>query len=204
MLEQTPRQVHRYHWLAFWRQLAFISLLVVAGVAALLAEPYVGLALLAVAVVASGALYLHWSWTCFTFTDNNRLIHRHGIMGSSADVIWLFGIAQTCRIPIVGRVLDVGSVVLSVPGPDLHIRHIAQFEAFFAQLAGVAQQRMGPYGQSPVQVLIQLPPAQRIGGNGQVPQYLREPGQAVIDPDAIILPEGLEDEFEDERHYKGR
>jgi len=164
-------QVHRYHWLAFWKPMAVIALLVVLGVGGILVWLPLGLGLLALALIGTGSLYLHWSWQALAFTPDNRLILQRGVDGSTKDVISLFGVVMSRQIPLLGPWLDVGSVRLSPFGSIIHIRHIAHFEAFYSRLVYGAQQQASRPDPLPVQVIIQLLPAPRAGGRwpGQLP-----------------------------------
>lgn len=159
----TSPRVYRYHWLAFWKPLAGIALLVVLGVGAILVWLPVGLGLLALALIGAASLYLYWSWHTFAFTPDDRLILRRGVDGSIKDVISLFGVVVPYQIPVLGPWLDVGSVSLSPFGRSIHIRHIAHFEAFYSRLVYGAQQQGSHPGTPPVQVIVQLLPALRVG-----------------------------------------
>jgi len=132
----TSPRVYHYHWLAFWKPMAVIGLLVVLGVGAILVWLPVGLGLLALALALIGAvsLYLYWSRHTFAFTPDNRLILRRGVLGSTIEVTSLFGVVVSYQIPVLGPRLDVGSVRLSPFGRSIHIRHIAHFEAFYSRL----------------------------------------------------------------------
>ncbi len=156
-------QVHHYHWLAFWKPMAVIALLVVLGVGGILVWLPPGLGLLALALIGAVSLYLHWSWHTFTFTPDNRLILRRGVNGSTKDVISLFGVVVSYQIPLLGPWLDVGSVYLSPLGRNIHIRHIAHFEAFYSRLVYGAQQQASR-AEPPVQVIVQFLPAPRAEG----------------------------------------
>jgi hypothetical protein len=135
-------QVYRYHWLAFWKPLASISFLLVLGVSGLVVWFPLGLGFLTLALVGAVSICLFWSWHTFTFTPDNRLIRQRGFLGSTKDVISFFGVVTPYLIPVLGRWLDVGNVYLSLPGPDIHIRYIGNFEAFYRQLVyGPQQQR---------------------------------------------------------------
>jgi len=148
-------QIYRHHWLAFWKPLSVISLLLVLSIGGFRVYFPVGVILLALALTIGISVYLCWSWHTYTFTPDNRLIRRRGAFGCSTDIISLFGTITPYQIPFLGRLLDVGSVRLRIAGPDEHIRHIANFASFCRQLIEGAQQNSQP---SPhVQVIIQLP-----------------------------------------------
>jgi len=171
LVAPASSQVHRYHWLAFWKPMAVIALLVVLGGGGILVWLPLGLGLLALALIGTGSLYLHWSWQALAFTPDNRLILQRGVDGSTKDVISLFGVVMSRQIPLLGPWLDVGSVRLSPFGSIIHIRHIAHFEAFYSRLVYGAQQQASRPDPLPVQVIIQLLPAPRAGGRwpGQLP-----------------------------------
>lgn len=170
LVAPASSQVHRYHWLAFWKPMAVIALLVVLGVGGILVWLPLGLGLLALALIRAVSLYLHWSWHTFAFAPDNRLILRRGVNGSTKDVISLFGVVKSYQIPLLGPWLDVGSVRLSPFGSSIHIRHIACFEAFYSRLVYGAQQQASR-AEPPVQVIVQLLPAPCTGGRwpGQLP-----------------------------------
>jgi hypothetical protein len=153
----TP-QIYHHHWVAYWREASGISLLIVLGVASILVWQPLCLGFWLGALAWCGALYLHWNWHTFTFTPDSRLICRRGFMGSARDVVSLFGVVTPYQPPILGRWLDVGSVRMYPFGGELHIRHIASFAAFEQRLLYGAQ-RQEPRAESPVQIVVQLPPA---------------------------------------------
>lgn len=169
-------QVHRYHWLAFWKPMAVIALLVVLGVGGILVCLLLGLGLLTLALIGAVSLYLHWSWQALAFTPDNRLILQRGVNGSTKDVISLFGVVMSYQIPLLGPWLDVGSVRLSPLGRNIHIRHIAHFEAFYNRLVH-GEQQQASRAEPPVQVIVQLLPAPRAGDRwpGQLPPVEARP-----------------------------
>lgn len=171
LVAPASSQVHRYHWLAFWKPMAVIALLVVLGGGGILVWLPLGLGLLALALIGTGSLYLHWSWQALAFTPDNRLIRHRGFLGRTADLISLFGVVTPYQIPLLGPWLDVGSVYLSPFGRKMHLRYIANFEAFYNRLAYGAQQQASRSDPLPVQVIIQLLPAPSAGGRwpGQLP-----------------------------------
>jgi hypothetical protein len=179
-------QIYHHHWLALWKPLAFIALLVVLGAGGVLVWLPLGLVLFTLALIVAMSIYLYWSWHTFAFTADNRLIRRRGFLGCTEDVISLFGVITPHYTPVLGRWLDVGDVYLSLPGPDSHIRHIANFEAFHHRLVYGAQQRGSPSTPSPVQIIVQLPPVQRVSGDRRDLLFPGEPEPTLTYPGATI------------------
>jgi hypothetical protein len=153
------RRIYRYHWLAFWKPLSVTSLLFLLGTAGLLVWQPLAFLFYVPAVVLGMALVLTWRWRSLRFTPDHRLSRRRGILGSTEDVISLFGVITPYQTPVLGRMLDVGSVHLGIPGPDIHIRHIANFQAFYHDLLfGAAQQEEAAAQPAVVQVHVYVPP----------------------------------------------
>jgi hypothetical protein len=149
--------VFHHHWLAYWKPLAVACSLAVLGLVCLLIWTPLGMGFLTLAAVIVVEVYLFWTWHTFTFTDDNRLIRRRGFLGCIKDVITLFGVLTPYEVPILGKMLNVGSVHLGIPGPDIHIRHIAKFDAFYERLVHGARQQRAP--EPPVvQFFFQMPP----------------------------------------------
>ena len=179
----TPgsQEVFRHHWFAFWRHLAAIALLLALGLGTLWIWPGLMLFCFSLALIWTLSLYLYWRWHTLTFTEDNRLVRRRGFVGSTEDIISLFPLITPYQMPVIGQWFNVGSVNLGIPGPDVHIRHIANFEAFRNQLVYGTQQQGSQPGAA-VQVIIQLLPAQLagfIGGQGRdnpLPPFGRPPG----------------------------
>lgn len=155
-------RIYYHHWLAYWKSLAAIASLLVLGVAGLIVSPPLGAGLLAFSLVVGAALCLWRSWHTLTFLHDGRLVRRRGLGGCAQDVISLFGVITPYQVPVVGRWLDVGSVHLGIPGPDIHIRHIGDFRTFCAQLFSGAQQQEERAGTS-VQIVLVCPPAPAAG-----------------------------------------
>jgi len=147
-----------HHWLAYWKPLAMACLLAVLGSVGMLLWAPLGMGFLTLAAAIAVGVYLFWTWHTFTFTEDNRLIRRRGFFKCAEDVISLFGVITPYWIPILGKMLNAGNVYLGIPGPDIHIRHIANFDAFYRRLIyGAQQQERGP--EPPVvQVFFQMPP----------------------------------------------
>jgi len=140
--------VFRHHWLAYWRSLVVIAGLTTLGLLTMgiLHWPLLGVGLWSIALVLAVRIYLLRTWHTLTFTPDNRLIYRRGLFGSTQDVISILGTVTSHRTPLLSNLLDVGSVYLGVPGPDVHIRHIANFTAFYQRLCQA--RRPGPLSQS--------------------------------------------------------
>jgi hypothetical protein len=151
-------ETFHHHWLAFWKPLAMTCFLVVLGSISMVVWVPLGLGFLMLAAIGALSIFLFWTWHTFTFTDDNRLIRRRGCFGCTKDVITLFGVLTPYQAPIVGKILNAGSVHLGVPGPDIHIRHIANFDAFYARLVHGAQQQQQATDPPVVQVFFQMPP----------------------------------------------
>ena len=179
-------QVYRYHWLAFWNALAGVSFLLVLSIAGFLLYLPLGLVLLTLALIGAMTIYLSWSHHTLTFTPSNCLVRRRGFLGCTEDVISLFGTITPYQIPVLGRWLDVGSVYLGIPGPDAHIRYVAHFGSFHRRLVYGAQQQASRSSPSPVQIVIQLPPAQFPRGDLRSRLSPGEPGPALIYPGVAI------------------
>ena len=161
--------VFRHHWLAYWQSLTVVAWLVVLGLLLGIAlGPWPGVVLGSIALSIAVRDYLLWRWQTFTFTPDNRLIRRRGVLGLTEDMISLFGVITPYRIPLLSSLLDVGSVHLGVPGPDIHIKYIADFTAFHQRLMHGARRRDLPSPPSPslpppsVHIWIQLLPLLRI------------------------------------------
>jgi hypothetical protein len=155
--QANPSPVFHHHWLAYWKLLAMTCLLAVLGSISVLMWAPLGTGLLMLAAATAAGIYLYWAWHTFTFTDDNRLIRRRGVFGCTEDVITLFGVLTPYEIPILGKMLNAGSVHLGIPGPDIHIRHIANFDAFYERLVHGARQQRAP--EPPVvQFFFQMPP----------------------------------------------
>ena len=153
--QSTPTPIYRHHWLAFWKLLSFISLLLVASVWAFRVHVGLGLLLLALALIGGLAVYLQWHWTIITFTPDHRLVLRRGIFGSITDIFSLFGTITPYQTPLLGSLLDEGSLYLRLAGIDTHIRHIANFGSFYSNiLTGAGQARAGYPG---LNIIIQFP-----------------------------------------------
>jgi hypothetical protein len=142
------------HWLAYWQALAVIALLIVVGFLGLLLWPPLGLFLWGLALGGAIGTYLYWRWHFYVFTTDKRLIRQRGILGCASDVITLFGVITPYQTPLLGEWLDVGSVHLGIPGPDIRLRHIAHFREFCSYLVVDEPPARDP----PVQVFIQMPP----------------------------------------------
>lgn len=150
-------ETFHHHWLAFWQPLAMTCLLVVLSSISTLVWVPLGIGLLTLVAIVAVGVYLFWSWHTFTFTEDNRLIRRRGFLGCTEDVITLFGVLTPYQAPIVGKILNAGSVHLGIPGPDIDIRYIANFHAFYERMVMGAQQQRPP--EPPVvQVFFQMPP----------------------------------------------
>lgn len=160
-----------HHWLAFWRRLIGTVLLAVVGSVGLsLGLPWLGLTFYTFALMAGLATYCSWTWHTLTFTPDNRLVYRHGFLGTSRRVISLFGTITATQIPVLGNRLDVGSLHLSIPGADMNIRHIARFSDFYQRFLHTRQQQGGSPNLSVYVNLIFVPgPTARHGGPGQLP-----------------------------------
>lgn len=157
------RLVFHPHWFAFWKPLTASCLLVLAGAVATVAGAPHGLILVLMGGLGLLAVYLFWSWHTLTFTEDNRLVRRRGILGCSEDVITLFGVLTHHQIPILGKALDVGSVHLGIPGPDIHIRHIGNFAAFYRRM--LASNQPQARAEPPViQLFFQVPAMPTQGG----------------------------------------
>lgn len=155
--EPRESETYRYHWLFYWQVLSIVCLLLVLGAVAVLAAPSAGLVLWGLALTVFVGIWLHWSWHSITFTQDARMVRRGGVFGCTYDIINLWGVITPYEIPIVGSWLDVGSVHLGIPGPDLHVRHITPFSAFYRRLVCGAQQREEHRGAAPIQVFVQYP-----------------------------------------------
>lgn len=157
-------QVYHHHWLVFWKPLAGVSFLLVLSIGGALVWLPLGLSLVTLALIGAVSVYLSWSWHTFTFIAENRLVRCRGFLGCTKDVITLFGVVTPYQIPVLGQWLDVGNVYLGLPGPDIHIRYIAHFAAFYRRLIHGAQQQGSHSDSPPVQVIVQLPPSPRAAG----------------------------------------
>ena len=151
-------ETFHHHWLAFWKPLAMTCLLVVLSSISTLVWVPLGIGLLTLAAIVAVGIYLFWTWHTFTFTEDNRLIRRRGFFKCAEDVISLFGVITPYWIPILGKILNVGSVYLGIPGADIHIRHIANFDAFYERLVSSAQEQQRAPDPPLVQVFFQMPP----------------------------------------------
>jgi hypothetical protein len=187
-LREVPAsvQVYRYHWLAFWKALAGVSFLLVLSIAGFLFYLPLGLVLLTLALIGAVTIYLSWSHHTLTFTPSSRLVRRRGFLGCTEDVISLFGTITPYQVPALGWWLDVGSVYLGIPGPDIHIRHVAHFGSFHRRLVYDAQQQANRLNIPPVQIVVQLPPVQPLYSDWLGRLFPGEPGRALIDPDTTV------------------
>lgn len=158
-----------HHWWAYRKPVATSCLLAAIGSAAVLLRLPLGVVFLAMGVAGWAGIYLFWTWHTLTFTQDHRLIRRRGICGSAEDVITLFGVITPYQTPFLGRALDVGSVHLGIPGPNIHIKHIASFAAFYQQLLYGAQQQQRAAEPPVIQVFFQMPPMPYGAGNQQLP-----------------------------------
>jgi hypothetical protein len=160
-------QYYHHHWMAFWKQFSFISLLLVLSAVGFCYRFLAGLVLLAPTMAWSYGIYLYRKWHIYAFTPDNRLIRCRGFYGHRIDVISLFGTITPYRHTILGPLLDVGSVELGIAGPDIHIRHIGEFSSFFRRLVeGPPQSDSQSGAPPPVQVIIQLSGRGAGGGDG--------------------------------------
>ena len=157
-MNENESLTFHHHWLAFWQPLAIASLLVVLGPPAMFVWPSLGIGALVLAALVALGVYLFWRWHTFTFTDDQRLIRRRGVFQCYKDVIDLFGTMTPYQVPLLGELLNVGSIYLNILGPDIHIHHVANFGAFYERLIySTGQQVQGP--DSPlVQIVFQTPP----------------------------------------------
>jgi hypothetical protein len=154
----TPSTVYRRHWLAFWKPLSFLSFFSILSLVGFLYWPPLGIVFLLADFGTALAVFCSWCWSSYTFTTDHRLIYRHGFMGSTTNIISLFGVVTPHQYPLFGGLFDIGGVHLSVAGTSLHLTHIANFEAFYNELVqGVKHEQR--ISQAPVQVIVQLPPA---------------------------------------------
>jgi hypothetical protein len=159
-------QFYHHHWVAFWKQFSFISLLLVLSAVGFCYRFLAGLVLLASALAWGYGIYLYRKWHIYAFAPDNRLIRCRGFYGHKIDVISLFGTITPYRNAILGPLLDVGSVDLSVAGPDVHIRHIDKFSSFLRRLVEGPPRSDNRSDTPPsVQVIIQLP-GRRTGVRG--------------------------------------
>jgi hypothetical protein len=179
-------QVYRYHWLAFWKALAGVSFLLVLSIAGFLLYLPLGLVLLTLALIGAVIIYLSWSHHTLTFTPGNHLVRRRGFLGCTEDMISLFGTITPYQVPILGGWLDVGSVYLGIPGPDIHIRYVAHFRSFRRRLVYGAQQQAGRLNIPPVQIVVQLPPVQSLYSDWLDQLFPGEHGRALIDPATTV------------------
>jgi hypothetical protein len=147
-----------HHCLAYWKPLATTCLLTALGFVSMLVWMPLGLVFLTMAAAGVAGIYLFWAWHTFTFTEDSRLIRRRGLFGCAEDVITLFGVLTPYQIPILGKMLNVGSVHLGIPGPNIHIRHVADFDAFHERLVCGTQQQQRFSDPPVVQVFFQMPP----------------------------------------------
>ncbi len=160
----TSLRIYYHHWLAYWRPLTGIAVPLALGMVALALWPPLGAGLLAFGLTLGAALYLWRSWHTLTFLPDGRLVRRRGLGGCVHDVITLFGVITPYQMPGLGRLLDVGSVHLGIPGPDVHIRHIANFDAFCRDLFSSQEPPKGGPQQQTVQVIFIWP---QDPGNGR-------------------------------------
>ena len=151
-------QIFYHHWLAYWKLLCGAALLVVLGLVVGLAWPLLGLGLLGLAASSAMSIYLYRTWHTLTFLEDGRLVRRRGFFGNAEDVITLFGVVTPYCIPVLGRRLNAGSVHLGIPGPDIHIRHIANFAAFYRQLVHSAQQGQRDPGPQVIHIYLHISP----------------------------------------------
>lgn len=173
-----PREseTYRYHWVYYWRALSIVCLLIVLGAVTIPAELGTGLVLWGLGLAVFVRIWLHRGWHIISLTDDGRMIRRGSVFGCTYDIINLWGVISPYEIPIVGRWLDMGSVHLGIPGPDLHIRHITPFSVFYRQLVyGVQRQEDHRHG-APVQIFVQYP--------GQ-PDTWVEPADLLHPPDPV-------------------
>ncbi len=178
--EPRESETFRYHWVFYWRVLSIASLLTVLGAVAIRAVPGAGLVLWGLALAVLVGIWLHRRWHRITLTDDGRMIRWGGFFGCTRDIINLWGVITPYEIPIVGRWLDVGSVHLGIPGPDLHICHITPSANFYRRLVYGTQRQEGRDRGSPVQIFIQYP-------------GLPEPW---VDPADLLHPASLADRLE--------
>ncbi|MEJ2735581.1 MAG: hypothetical protein P8189_18785 [Anaerolineae bacterium] len=155
--EPRESETYRYHWVFYWKALSIVCLLIVLGTVAIFARPGTGLVLWGLALAVFVGIWLHRSWHSITLTDDGRMVRRGGVLGCTRDIINLWGVITPYEIPILGRWLDVGSVHLGIPGPDLHIRHITPFSVFYRRLVYGAQRREEHRHGAPIQVFVQYP-----------------------------------------------
>lgn len=156
-------RTYRYHPLAFWKGLAGAALMLVLGTGGILLWTPLGLGLWAVAHATVVGVYHCWKWHTLTFTPDNRLIRRRGFLGCTQDLVSLFGRITPSQVPVLGQWLDVGSVYLGIPGPDLDIRHVSSFMSFRNRLICGARQQQASHRGSQlagpvVQVIVVVPP----------------------------------------------
>lgn len=151
--------VFRHHWLAYWKHLATTALLIALGPGGLLLWPPLGIALVVMALINAAGIYLSWMWHTFTFTEDNRLVRRRGPVGNARDVITLFGVITPYQIPFLGEWLDVGSIYLGIPGPNIHIHHIANFAEFYHRLYQGARPPGHDPDPPPIHIVLQWPDA---------------------------------------------
>jgi hypothetical protein len=177
--EPRESETYRYHWVFYWRVLSIVSLLIVLGAMAIPPALGAGLILWGLALTVSVGIWIHRSWYSITLTEDGRMVRRGGFFGCTHDIINLWGVITPYEIPIVGRWLDVGSVHLGIPGPDLHIRHITPFSVFYRRLVYGTQRQEDHRGGSPIQVFVQYP-------------GLPDPW---VDPADLLHPAGLADQL---------
>lgn len=186
-----PPRIYYHHWLAYWRLLAGLALLLLLGLASLALWPPLGAGLLAFTLTVGAALHLWRSWHTLTFLPDGRLVRRRGVGGCIHDVITLFGVITPYQMPVVGRLLDVGSVHLGIPGPDIHIRHIGNFEAFCRDLFTSEEPQDGATQQQTVQVMFFWP---QDPGNGRAQAAYHPPPGIPAPPEeppaSVVVPEG--------------
>jgi len=138
-LEEPNGPVYRHHPIGYLKHTTAVVLGAVIGIVAF------GVCLPAAVLIWVAAagwaayVYLDWHWTRYWITADHRLRIQRRLLWEDWETISLFGRISGSETPVVGRILDVGTVRTQTPGGQLEFKHIGNFRKFYRQLTAASE-----------------------------------------------------------------
>lgn len=131
--------IHRHHATHYLKPVVLSAMVAALGVVVLETSLLLAACLWAMAAARVTMSYLDWRWTIFWITADHRLAIQKGLLWKQREVISPFGRLSGKETPVVGGLLDVGSVTTVTPGGMREIKHIAKFHAFYEELTAIRE-----------------------------------------------------------------
>ncbi|MDX9832358.1 MAG: PH domain-containing protein [Anaerolineae bacterium] len=138
-LEEPNGPVYRHHAICYLKHATAVVLGAVLGIVALGVCPPAAVCIWVAAAGWAAQVYLDWHWTRFWITADHRLRIQRGLLWRDWETISLFGRISGCETPVVGRILNVGTVRTQTPGGQLEFKHIGNFREFHRQLTAASE-----------------------------------------------------------------